>query len=103
LKIQPVVEGYGEVSALPVLLRRLSDSSGAFDLEIGRPIRRTRWELVNEAALRRSIRLALLILVLFDGDDDCPKTLAPRIQAWAQAEAREIPCMVVIAHREYEA
>lgn len=108
MKIQPVVEGYGEVSAVPVLLRRLGQASGAFDLEVCRPIRRKRWELVNEAALRRSIRLALLqecnaILVLFDGDDDCPKTLGPRIQACAQEEACDIPCAVVIAHREYEA
>jgi Domain of unknown function (DUF4276) len=29
--------------------------------------------------------------------------VGPRIQEWAQAEARQVPCAVVIAHREYEA
>lgn len=55
------------------------------------------------------MRLALLrpecdgIIVLFDGDDDCPAQLGPQVQAWGQSEAGGIPCAVVIAHREYEA
>ncbi|MCI0622178.1 MAG: DUF4276 family protein [Acidobacteria bacterium] len=107
--IQPIVEGYGEVSAFPVLLRRLRDETGAFHIEFGSPIRRKRPQLVNEAALRQAIELALLrpqcdgILILFDGDEDCPKHLGPQVQAWAQAAARNVPCAVVIAKCEYEA
>jgi hypothetical protein len=40
---------------------------------------------------------------MFDSDDDCPKEIAPRIQAWAQTESTPIPCFVVIPTREYEA
>lgn len=109
MKIQPIVEGHGEVSAVPVLLRRLRDESRAYGLEIGKPIRRKRSELVQEVPLRRSVRLALLqpdcraILILFDSDDDCPKRLSPVLESWARTEAGDIPCAVVMAHREYEA
>ena len=59
--------------------------------------------------MRTAVRLALLqdecraILILFDGDDDCPMKLAPMVEAWARDEAGRVPCAVVIAHREYEA
>ncbi|HKV40878.1 MAG TPA: DUF4276 family protein [Blastocatellia bacterium] len=64
---------------------------------------------MQEAPLCDSIALALLrpecsaILVLFDGDDDCPKELAPRIEEWAKAAAGQVPCAVVVAQREYAA
>lgn len=103
------MEGYGEVDAIPVLLRRLQDEIAAYGFQIARPIRRKRSELSSEEQVRRSVRLALGtpgccgILILFDSDDDCPKELGPTVQDWAQAEAGEIRCEVVLAHREYEA
>lgn len=108
MRIQPIVEGAGEVEALPELLRRLRDESGAYALSFNRPLRKKRTELVQEAPLRRAIDLALRqgcegILILFDSDKDCPKEIAPRVQAWAHAEAPQIPCEVVLAHCEYEA
>ena len=107
--IQSIVEGYGEVDAVPVLLRRLQDEIAAHGFQIARPIRRKRSELSTEEQVRRSVRLALGtpeccgILILFDSDDACPKELGPAVQNWAQAEAGEIKCEVVLAHREYEA
>ena len=109
MRIQPIVEGYGEVAAVPVLLRRLRDEAEAFQIEIASPIRKRRHELITEPLLRKAIRLALLqegcaaVLILFDSDDDCPKELAPTIAAWAQDEAGPTPCAVVMAVREYEA
>jgi hypothetical protein len=108
LIIQPIV-GYGEVDAVPVLLRRLQGEIAAYGFNISRPIRRKRSELSTEEQLRRSVRLALGtpaccgILILFDSDDACPKELGPAVQNWAQSEAGEIKCEVVLAHREYEA
>lgn len=61
MKIQPIVEGEGEEAAFPVLLRRLRNESGAFDIVIQRPFRRRRSELVQEASLRRIVRSALLL------------------------------------------
>ena len=43
------------------------------------------------------------VMVVFDSDDDCPKELAPQLKGWAISEARDVPCEVVMAHREYEA
>ena len=110
MKIQPIVEGHGEVAAVPVLLRRLQVKSQAFQLEILRPIRKTLSELTHEDSLQRAVKLALLkgaggILILFDGDGDgdCPKELAPKIGSWARGAAQHRPCEVVVAYREYEA
>ena len=107
--IQPIVEGHGDVKAFPVLLRRLVDEVQAWNVSIGQPIRRSRHQLVQKTGVEQVVRLALkqqacdAILILFDGDDDCPAELGPTVQTWAAAVANNIPCGVVIAHREYEA
>ena len=109
MTIQPIVEGYGEVEAVPVLLRRLCERAQTYQLAVRKPIRRPRWELARQEQLQRAVRLALLqrdcsaILVVLDSDDDCPKELAPTLGEWARAVAGDIPCAVVMAHREYEA
>lgn len=106
--IQPIVEGHGEVDAVPVLLRRLRDEAWLFGHQIGVPIRRTRGQLVREETLCQAVELARRqsncssILILLDGDDDCPRELAPQLESWARAAARGIPSAVVIAQREYE-
>ena len=108
MRIQPVVEGHGEVAAVPELLRRLLVEARTTGVDVGRPIRRTRSQLATEEGLARSIALArsqsncAAILVLFDGDNDCPAHLGPAAQGWANAAARGLPCAVCIAHREYE-
>lgn len=107
--IQPIVEGHGEVEAVPVLLRRLQAEMGQYGFQVARPIRRKRSELISEEQVRRSVRLAMGtpdcagILVIFDSDDECPATVGPAIQQWAQTEAGQIVCQVVLANREYEA
>ncbi len=107
--IQPIVEGHGDIAAFPVLLRRLVEEAQAWEVGIGRPIRRRRNQLVEKAEVELAVRLALLqpdcggILILFDGNSDCPAELGPTIQAWATAAAGRVPCGIVIAHREYEA
>ena len=109
MKIQPVVEGHGEVKAFPVLLRRLIKAAEAWDVGIGAPVRQPRSRLVGREGLRAAVRLArrqpdcCAILILLDGDDDCPAELGPRLRAWAADEAAGRPFEVVIAHREYEA
>ena len=109
MNIQPIVEGHGEVAAVPVLLRRLRDAAEAYGIDVNIPIRKKRAELAEEVPLRKAVRLALkqedcgAILIIFDSDDDAPCTLGPRVQAWAQAEAGAIVCAVVLAHREFEA
>ena len=109
MNIQPIVEGYGEAKALPVLLRRPLDQASAWEVEIRRPIRRKRSELVNQPELERTVKAARYepgcnaILILFDGDKDCPAELGPRVHEWASAVCGELPCEVVMPHKEYEA
>jgi hypothetical protein len=109
VKIQPVVEGRGEVGAVPVLIRRLRDKAEAYELDVNPPIRKRRSELGEESQLRKAVQLALKqeecagILIVLDSDDDSPAEKGPTIQAWAKDEAGDIPCAVVLAHREFEA
>ena len=109
MNIQPIVEGHGEVAAVPVLLRRFIAEAQAWRVKIGRPIRRSRGQLVQQAQLEQAVNLALhkkgcdAILIMFDGDTDCPAELGPRVHRWATVAAGDVPCEVVLPHREYEA
>ena len=110
MKVYLIVEGHGEVTAAPVLLRRLLwDCAQSYGVDVGNPvIRRTQSQLRREADVCDAVRLALAqpdcpaVLVLFDGEDECPVELAALVRGWAQAAAGQIPCEVVIAYREYE-
>lgn len=109
MNIQPIVEGDGEVTAVPVLLRRLIAEAGAYEIDVNRPIRRRRIDLVREDGIRRAVELARLspdcaaVLIIFDGDDDCPRDLAPQVESWAKTASAPIPCYVVMPNREFEA
>lgn len=109
MNIQPIVEGHGEVAAVPVLLRRLIAEASAFQVGVNKPIRKSQGELLREDSLRRAVQLAKIqkdcsaILILFEAEDDCPASLGPRLTSWAKQEALPIPCAVALAHREYEA
>ncbi|HVV52570.1 MAG TPA: DUF4276 family protein [Polyangia bacterium] len=108
--IQPVVEGHGDLAAVPVLIRRVAERLGVPSVPIGRPIRRRRSEMVREDAIRRGVQLARRqhgcrgILIIFDADDDCAGQ--PPISSaisWAKDEAKPLACSLVVAYREYEA
>lgn len=109
MRIQPIVEGHGEIDALPVLLRRLQDEAQSYSVDFGHPIRQRRSQLVQPQALQRAVKLALkqpeccAVLVVFDADDDCPKELARELEGSASEAAGDVPCALVIANREYEA
>lgn len=108
MKVYPIVEGHGEVEAAPVLLRRLLAEAHCQHVGIGRPIRRTQSHLRSQAGIQAGVRLAWLqpkcaaVMILFDGEDDCPKELAASVRAWAREAAAGKPCDVVVAYREYE-
>ena len=109
MRIVPIVEGHGEVSAVPVLLRRLAAATGA-NVEVSRPIRQPKGRLVKESELRRAVALAAKqtgtddgILVLLDADSDCPAQFGPQLLAWARAERGDRRIAVVLANREFEA
>ncbi len=108
MDIQPIVEGHGDVEAVPVLLRRLQAEASAYGFGILSPIRRKRSDFRNSTSVAKAVGLALkrgcsAVMILFDSDDDCPLETAPAIEEWAKKAAGAIPVVVVMAKREYEA
>lgn len=108
MRIKPVVEGHGEVSAVPELLRRLCFEAEVYDVQVLSAIRAHRTDFSDYNKLQRWIGLAKLeqpdaIVIIFDADDDCPVTTAQAVADWAKAISIPIPCEVVVANREYEA
>lgn len=109
MKIQPIVEGHGEVRAVPVLLRRLRDEAQAFALDVNPPIRLNRSDLLNETRLRQTVKLALkqsgcaAVRVMFDADRDCARELATRALEWVRHECGPTPSSVVVPVKEFEA
>jgi hypothetical protein len=107
MTIVPIVEGYGDVKAVPVLLRRLSSLAIA-QIRIGRPWRFSRTKLADEVELKRIARAASLqedcaaVVVILDEDDDLACELGPRVATWLREELPAIPTGVTIARREME-
>jgi hypothetical protein len=110
--ISCVVEGHGEVRALPVLVRRLVPRlfPGEY-VEVPQPHRQNRSKLMRAGELERAVDFAAMrvrggpggVLVLLDADDDCPAESGPQLLARAKAAAPDLPTEVVLANREYEA
>ncbi|MEX2617426.1 MAG: DUF4276 family protein [Alphaproteobacteria bacterium] len=111
--IYSIVEGHGEVRAVPVLLRRIAQEfCGIYDLDILDPHRVPRGRMLsdNSEDLKKAIELGKrrisskdvpgFILVLLDADDDCPVTLAQSI--FGRIKRDDITIIVVIANKEYE-
>lgn len=111
VEIQCIVEGEGEVDALPVLLSRLIIRSSLECWPVTpRPIRQPRDSIVKTGVLEKWVEVAACrvkfqggILVLLDADDDLPCQLAPALLGRAQSASRGCPVSVVFANREYEA
>jgi hypothetical protein len=109
-KIIPIVEGHGEVAAVPLLLRRIAQRLDVNDIQVGKPIRCQRHKLVKQGELERTIELAVLkggtegrVLVLIDAEDDCPAQLEPALLKRAKAARADISIDIVLAKREFEA
>lgn len=106
-----IVEGHGEVEAVPILLRRIAQAvSPETVLDLPRPIRVHRNRVVRAGELERVIGLAAArahpdgcILLLLDADDDCPAELAPRLLERAVRARPDRDIRVVLAKTEYEA
>jgi hypothetical protein len=112
MRVSSIVEGDGEVEALPVLLRRLALwKNAATKIDPLRPIRVKRNRFLNrDEELNRHLQLAGAkcgedgwILVLLDADDDCPADLGSTILLRARAMLPHRKISVVLANREFEA
>lgn len=110
--VASIVEGDGEVAALPVLLRRLAAWRGPTDyVEVLTPIRVYKDRFLNRPEeFSRHLKLAAAkcgdtgwILILFDADDDCPAKKGKAVLTQAQMIIPHRRIAVVLANREYEA
>ena len=108
MKLIPIVEGHGEVKAVPVLLRRILHHHGCYELQVVEPIRIPRGQLRTPEGVERGVRLALTdpectaVLILFDVHDDCAKILGPDLLRAARSIRQGLPVYVVFVVREYE-
>lgn len=120
--IVPVVEGFGEERAVPVLVRRWLQHRGfdrwfaVPDLAVnakGSGRLKSPFDASRHLGIETYVRSALgaradAILVVLDADDECVRrapeqSLGPELLARARAAAGEVPVSVVVANRTYEA
>jgi hypothetical protein len=109
--IVSIVEGHGEVRALPILLRRIAQAQGLYDLALPEPIRMQKDRFLRRPEeFARMLTLAAAkagkrgsILVVLDADDDCPVDLAADITCRAARHLDGRKVGVVVANREFEA
>jgi hypothetical protein len=110
--IYSIVEGHGEVAAVPILLRRISSEFlGHHDVRILKPHRLQRGKILAAAQdLQKAVELGKLklaesangiILLLLDADDDCPARVAPALLEKIRRPG--LRTSVVLAKREFEA
>lgn len=109
-KLVPIVEGDGETTAVPVLLRKILHQAERYDIQIAHAKNANgRGNLTKEGGLERFIRYAWkerdcgAILVLMDADKDCPLTLARDFSGRVEAMGVLFPVMIVLTKRMYEA
>ena len=112
VSIACVVEGFGEVEALPILLRRIvTELDPNVMLHIPQPVARiSRSKIIRPGELEKEVETAArkntpsgAILILLDADDDCAATLGPQLPKRARAARSDRPIAVVLANKEYEA
>lgn len=118
LVVAPIVEGQGEVAAVPPLLRRIvTEFCPGLSIEVFKPIRQPASSLVkaDNDCLRNAIELAAdklsgnrhsaakkLILILIDADGRCAAQLGPELKRRAGEQASHLEISSVVAVDEFE-
>ena len=108
----PIVEGHGEVEALPLLIRRIfNELKPEVSPVINPPIRVKAGSFFQDLdyfnryislAASKAVQSGGIVLILLDCEDDCPATLGPRLLTQAQAVRGDASYLVALAYREYE-
>ena len=108
--IASIVEGDGEVPALPKLVHRIASELGVLNLRTPTPMRIPRGRITIAGGIERAVAAEALrvsgtggVIVLLDADDDCPAEYGPVLLARAVAARPDKRVSVVLANREFEA
>jgi hypothetical protein len=113
--IVPIVEGYGEESAIRIVIDRITaELNLGVRVRIVHPIRQKRDRLLKPGEFERAIQAAAIqalattadhrrVLVLIDSDGVCPATLCRDLLGRARQARSDIDTSVVLAHHEFEA
>ena len=109
-KIVPIVEGDGEVTAVPALLRKLLAAVMRYDIQIAQPKNaHGRGNLTKEGGLEKFIKYACkepdcgAIFVLLDAENECALDIAQDFSDRAMALGLPFPVVIVVANHMYEA
>ena len=105
-----LVEGPGDLAAVPVLLRKLLQQANLFDWRPGDPMKAGELPALRKHLHRvaEALRIKMNagkchgVLVLLDLEDGCPRAEAWALAAEFAAFGLPYPVAVVFAHREYE-
>ena len=111
-RVTPVVEGHGDRDAARTLIHRVvAEFCPEAPVDVARPVRVPKTRLLRPGELERVVALAAGslgddaggVLVLIDGDDDCPRDLGPELLARVRTAHPNLSAEVVVAEREFEA
>lgn len=115
LRIAPIVEGHGEDGAIRILLERIwYEMLGGEYVKVLKPLRGSRFKLVQAKELERALNLVVsklrssdssdpsMVLVLLDAESDLPCILGPEILAHARRIRADADISCVIANIQYE-
>lgn len=111
-KIAAIVEGHGEVEAVPILIRRIArEIDPGFVPHVLRPIRVPASRLIKNGELERAIELAyrklegqggIVVIMDCDWEGCCPKIEGPIMLRRALRKRGDIPIRVILAKKEFE-
>lgn len=113
VRLAAIVEGHGEVAAVPILIRRIAERMDppvfvdvdpilrvpASSLRKGSELERQ----VERAARKMQEKGGILILIDCDWDGGCPAEEGPDLLRRAREARSDLPISVVLAKKEYEA
>jgi hypothetical protein len=111
-QIVPIVEGDGDIEAVPCLLYKLLHLKQEFRISVAPPKNAHGCgNLLKRGGIERFVEYARMeprcaaVLVIVDGDacGDCPVLTAQALAARVRAMPRSSPVEIVVANREYEA
>lgn len=111
IRIACVVEGHGDIEAVPIVIRRIAEQNvPAVNVQFTAVIRIPKSKLIKPGELERAVELAARstsgrggVVVVLDSDDDCPAQIGPVLLGRATNARNNLPLAVILAKREFEA